>query len=62
MEDSIAEEISNADSSQMSATELQKALGFQRSNISAILNNSVKFVKSEKIGKAQYYGLRSQQT
>jgi len=58
MEDAIVEQISNSDCAQMTATELSEELGFDRANISRLLNSSEKFVRLPKTGKTQFYGLR----
>ena len=43
---------------QATATEIADAFGFNRQNVSSLLNNDVAFVRLPKQGKVQPYGLR----
>lgn len=54
---SIIDFILNQDSADATATEIADELGFNRANVSELLNKSGKFVKTKKVGKSQYYGV-----
>lgn len=58
MLDDIMDFISNQDSGEASATEIEKELGYNRVNISKILNHSGKFIKTRKEKQAQFFGVK----
>lgn len=61
MEQSIADFILSQDGAEATATEIEAMTGFNRSNISALLNRkNGTFTKTRKDGKNQYYGVRGQ--
>jgi len=58
MVDAVIDFILNQDSSDATATEISEELGYNRQNVSELLNKSGKFVKTRKIGVKQYYGVK----
>lgn len=58
MLESIIDFITNQDSGDATTTEVEKELGYNRVNISKLLNNSGKFIKTRKVGKSQYFGVK----
>ena len=57
--EAIKDFILDQDSSDATATEIENATGFNRVNISRILNQSGEFIKTRKVKQSQYYGLKS---
>ena len=58
MLDSIVDFITNQDSGDATATEIEAATGFNRVNITKLLNHSGRFVKTRKVKTSQFFGVK----
>jgi len=54
----IKEWIANQDSGDATATEIEREFGYDRSNVSRMLNQSGDFIKTRKEKQSQYYGVK----
>ena len=52
--------ILNQDEADANATEIANATGFNRQNVSELLNRSGRFVKTRKVKNAQYFGVKEE--
>lgn len=59
MLDDIINFISNQDSGDATTTDIERELGYNRVNISKLLNASGSFVKTRKEGRLQFYGVKT---
>jgi hypothetical protein len=57
MVQTLIDYILNKDTGDATASDAESALGFNRSNISTVLNSSGKFYKTRRIGTSQYFGV-----
>lgn len=56
----IKDFILSQDSAEATATEIEEATGYNRANISKLLNHQSEFVKTRKSGKSQFFGVAQQ--
>ena len=59
MEQAVIDYLIDQDSGDATATELEKAVGFSRTKISEMLNNSPKFMRTRTVRTSVYYGVKS---
>ena len=60
MLESVMDYIANQDTGDAHATDIEKALGFNRVNISKLLNQSGRFVKTRKVKQSQFFGVMTE--
>ena len=58
MLDTVTDWLQDRDSGDATATEIADELGYNRVNISSMLNKSEQFIKTRNIGRKQYYGVK----